>query len=228
MNEGLEVENLVTGTGEQTSSSGTQRKRTPSVGEPDESVVQLLLSLLDDEEKGYEVEIFAFSEEAEEAGKVFSEEQKEQLGLPEDVNTMSWEDLFGLDVSDYEYVSYPKRDRGEDGVTYVDDMDSSDFTGDLTGDTKKALNGHYAEEIQQIFGSDGASPDNPTHEVAIRCGKQSEHDDDFLKARKYQRFYVRSADTTPKNVIKARQAGGEISESEAEKLLDELEEESEE
>ncbi len=226
--EGIDISEAVTRTGEEKTSSGGSRRRTPSVDKPHDGVFELLTALLSDEEAHEEIEVYAFEEDAKEDGKVIPQEVSEQLDLPEEVETFSWEDFFQLDLSDYEYVSYPKRKRGEDESGYVDDMDASLFTGDLTGDTKKALNGHYAGKIQEVFGPEDASADNPKVEIAIRAGRKSDHGDDFLEARKYQRLYVRSADTTPENVIKARRAVGELSDEEAEELLEELEDESEE
>jgi hypothetical protein len=183
---------------------------------------------LSDDESHQEIEVWAFSDDAESDGKVIPEELSEKLGLPDEIETFSWEDFFGLDLSEYEYVSYPPRNRDGDSVTYEEGYDSSNFTGDLTGETKKALNGYYADTIQEAFGSEEASAENPEVEIAIRTGRKSDHNDSFEESRKYQRFYVRSADTTPENVVKAQEFVGEITESEKEELLAEVTEDQEE
>lgn len=226
--DGIDITEAVTGTGEQKSGSSGSRTRKPKVEKPHEGVVTLLLELLSDDDSYQEIEVWGFKSDAEEDGKTVPEEVSETLDLPDEVGTFSWEDFFQLDLTEYKYVSYPPRNRDGDSVTYDDSYDSSNFTGDLTGETKKALNGHYADTIQEAFGSDDASAENPEVEIAIRTGRKSDHNGSFEESRKYQRFYVRSADTTPENVIKAQEFVGEITESEKEELLEGLPEEPEE
>lgn len=234
--EGLDPNDLVVSGESETTSTGTQ-KVTPSVDKPEDSVAEFIFDLIEEYGKGFEV--FAFSRHAEEAGKTVPEEWKEAYELPEYVETISWEDLFNLDLSEYEYVGYPPRDRDGDSVTYKEGFDPSVFTGDLTGETKKVLNGHFAREIQKRFAqNEDATPDNASVEVAIRKGKESDHpedseeeffgEDSYRNSSRYQRIYIRSTDNTPERVIKSRQFVGEISESEAEELIADLDETEEE
>jgi hypothetical protein len=227
--EGLDVDtqNAVTRTGEKSSESTGSRKQTPSVGKPSEGVVKLLIHLL--QENNQDIDMVAFSEKAQEEGMSISEELQDELELPDGCETFSWEDLFELELSDYEYVGYPPRDRGGDSVTYKEGWNSSNFTGDLTGDTFTVLNGHYADEIQDAFVDDeNAGEDDPQAEIAIRVANKKHYDDNFEEARKHQRFYVRSTDATHDRVLKQRLQAGDITESEYEEMTDEEDDEDEE
>ncbi len=230
--EGLDPDDVVV-SGESDSRSVGKQKQTPSIEKPADEVVEFIFDLIEEYGKGFEV--FAFSRHAEEAGKTVPEEWKEAYDLPDYVETMSWEDFFNLDLSEYEYVGYPPRDREGDSVTYKEGFDPSVFTGDLTGETKKVLNGHFADEIQDRFASnEDASADNPEVEIAVRKASESDHpedsedeffdEDSYRNSSRYQKIYRRSTKTTPKNVIKSRQFVGEISESEAEELIPDEEE----
>jgi hypothetical protein len=224
---GFNPDDALTGKGQAESSSSGQRKMRPSVGEPHTGVVEIILSLLEDDSTHQEIEVFAFQDDARDAGKVIPEEVHKELNLPDEVDTFSWGDFFGMDLSEYEYVGYPPRDREGEGVTYEEGWDLSEFTGDLTGETKTVLNGHFADEIQERFGPEEASADEPVVEVAIRCGRESDHDDSFEEAHKYQRFYIRETDKTPERVLKQRMKAGDISESEYEELVAQYQDESE-
>jgi len=220
MTEGIEVDDLVTGTGTQKSTSGSSRQRAPSVEKPDESVVELLFNLVDNEEIGYEIEVFAFAEDAEADGRVISAELADELGLPEAVETFSFEDFFGIDMSEYDYFGNPPRKRDDEGNTEIpEEWREMTGNGQILADAKTALNGNYVEEIQERFASDEASVEDPEVMVAIRIGKANKHDDD-LEQRKPAVFYIQETDTTPKRVAKARKDVGDLTESEYEEWLE--------
>jgi hypothetical protein len=236
MKEGIEVDevnSLITGSGKDRSSSTSSRTPSPTAEEPDAGLVEFILDML--AENNGEIEVFAFARHAEENGRSIPDSIREAYGIDDDVETLSWEDIFGLDLSEYEYVGYPPRNREGDSVTYAEGWDSSDFTGDLTGDTTKVFNGHYAGLIQERFAeNEEADEDNPTHELAIRVGRESDHssdsDDepfdgsDFENAHRYQRLYIRSTDHTKGRVLDSRQYVGELTESEVEEMTDDDEE----
>lgn len=234
--EGIDVNELVVSGESESTSTGT-RTKTISVEEPPEEVAEFIFDLIEEYGKG--VEIFAFARHAEEAGQLVPDGLREAYDLPEYVETISWEDLFNLNLSSFEYVGYPPRDRSGDSVTYQEGWDSSNFTGDLTGETKKVINGYHAGLLQEKFAkNEEADADNPVVEFAIRKGRESDHPEDsedeffdgsaYENSSRYQRLYWRSTDNSTKNVLKARKEVGEITESELAELMPEEEEETEE
>jgi hypothetical protein len=221
MVEGLDaLDDAVVDHGEESTSSGGSRSRRPSVDKPPEGAARLLFDLLADDDANEDVTLVAFADDAEEQGRMIPEGVVEAYDLPDSVTTFSWEDLLGLDLSGYEYVGYPPRDRGGESATYEEGWDTSDFTGDITGDTKDVLNGYFAEEIQERFGVEGADEDNPSVAIAIRVPPKSKYDGDFEEQHKHQRIYIQDAATSALSVLKARRDVGHIEDSEFEKLAD--------
>lgn len=215
------VKDAVVSHGTSGSSSSGSRDPTPSVEKPEQGQVDLLFDLLADDDANEDITIHAFASDAKDDGREIPEGVVEAYDLPEGCETWSWEDLLGLDLSDYKYVGYPPRDRNDDGVTYEEGWDSSDFTGDLTGETKDILNGHFAQEIQDRFNGPDADADSPTVALAIRVPPKSQYDGDFEEQHKYQRFYIQDAPTSGKTVLQARNRVGELSDSEYEELMQE-------
>jgi len=222
--EGLELGDAITGRGEASGGSAGARTRKPSVEEPHPGAVEILLTLLGDSSNHGEIEMWAFAQDARDDGKVIPDELQDALDLPEGMDTYSWEDLFQMDLSEYEYVGYPPRNRSGESVQYEEGWDSSNFTGDLTGDTKRALNGHHAADIQDRLGPDGATANDPEVMVAIRVGRESDHNESFEEAHRFQRFYIQNTDMSGERVLKARRDVNDITDSEYEQLSDDGEE----
>lgn len=220
MVEELDLGQAVTNEGTERSTSGGESVRTPVIEDVDEGVTELIFSLLE-RATGNEFEVWAFDDDAEEDGKVVSEEIIEALGLPEDVETFSFEDFFQVDMSGYDYFGNPPRVRDDEGNTEIPE-EWKDLTGNgaIINDAKTALNGNYAGEIQERFGGDDASAENPDVMVAIRIGKASNYEDN-LEQRKHAVFYIQDTEMTPKRMAKARMEVGEITEEEYEEWLEE-------
>lgn len=221
MVEEIDLGQAVTNQGEESTSGGSGGVRAPVIDTVDPGVAELVFQLLE-QATGNEFEVWAFDDDAESDGKVVTENIAEALGLPEDVETFSFEDFFQVDMSDYDYFGNPPRERDEEGNTEIpDDWKEMTGNGAILKDAKVALNGNYAAEIQERFGSDDADEDNPEVMVAIRIGKASKHEDDY-EQRQHAVFYIQETDMTPKRVLKARKDVEDITESEYEERLEAL------
>lgn len=216
----IDLGDAVTNEGEQRSKSSGTATRTPVIEEVDSGVAELVFQMLE-QATGNEFEVWAFGDDAEDDGKVVSEDIAEALELPEDVETFSFEDFFQVDMGGFDYFGNPPRVRDEEGNTEIpEEWKNRTGNGAIINDAKTALNGHYAEEIQERFGSDEASLEDPEVMVAIRIGKSSNWEDDY-EQRQHAVFYIQETDMTPKRVAKARMETGEIEESEYEEWLEE-------
>jgi len=219
MVEEIDLGQAVTNEGEERSSSAGSRTRKPAIEEVDPGAAELIFQLLE-QATGNEFEVWAFDDDAEEDGKVVSEEIAEALGLPDELETFSFEDFFQVDMSEYDYFGNPPRKRDDEGNTEIpEEWREMTGNGQILADAKTALNGNYVEEIQERFASDEASVEDPEVMVAIRIGKANKHDDD-LEQRKHAVFYIQETDTTPKRVAKARKDVGDLTESEYEEWLE--------
>lgn len=219
MAEGIDIGGLTHSVEEEsTSEGGRDYTRKPKVDVPDESVARLLVDLLtnDDGDLVKRVEIFAFAEDARENDKVVNEAVREHYGLSDSVETLSWEDIFGVDCSEFQFVGYPPRDRSGSNTTYKDGWTLSDFSGDILGDTKTLLNGHHCDVIQSgLFGEEHDCL-NPGGIVAISSGRTSRFDDDFEKAKKFVEIRPLTTDKARETAIDNQVEAGRITESEAE------------
>lgn len=215
----IDLGEAVTNEGTEKSTGGSSVTRTPVIEEVDSGVAELIFQMLE-QATGNEFEVWAFDDDAEEDGKVVSEDIAEALGLPDEVETFSFEDFFQVDMGGFDYFGNPPRKRDEQGNTEIPD-EWKDMTGNgaIINDAKTALNGLFAGEIQERFGSDDASLEDPEVMVAIRIGKSSNYEDD-LAQRKHAVFYIQETEMTPKRVAKARMEAGEITESEYEEFLE--------
>lgn len=219
MVEEIDLSAAVTNEGEERSTSGRTRVRAPAIEDVDPGVAELIFELLE-QATGNEFEVWAFDGAAEDDGKLVSDGIAEALGLPDDVETFSFEDFFEVDMSEYDYFGNPPRVRDEDGKTEIpEEWKEMTGNGAILNDAKTALNGHFAAEIQERFGSEDATVEDPEVMVAIRIGKSNKHEDDY-EQRQHAVFYVQETDMTPKRVAKARKDVGEITESEYEEWLE--------
>lgn len=209
------------------SSSGSSGSSGPSVPEISEGVAQLIIDAI--QQKGGLMELPAFSEDAPD----FQEAYADHYDL-DDVETLSVEDLFDYDWSDYDYVGTPPvtdsdslTDEEKEALTddqryksngdekaYVIKPDFAEQFVDanvLKGATtpiSKAINGRFSDLVVEAFGEDS--------KVSVGKGKKRNHDGDAVEAMTHMAFWVSDSDTAPFQRQKARVAAGDMSEEELE------------
>lgn len=214
----VNIDEAVTNEGEEKTYSTGERARKPQIEDLHEGVATLIFELLSQAE-GQEFEVKAFADDAEEEGRVLSEELKEELELPDEVETFSFEDFFQVDMSEYDYFGNPPRERTDEGTSIPEEWSERKGNGAIINDAKNVLNGYYAGPIQERFGGEEATAEEPDVYVAIRSGKKKNHESP-LEQRQHAVFYVQDTDNTAKYTMEAREAVGEITESELEEWLD--------
>jgi len=236
-----EVENLASSVGKESESSGGSRTRRPSITEVSEGTAEVLIQFLESED----VADFTipFSPDADVSDvKDIPDEWLEGLDLPEGCETLTVADLFGLDLSEYDYFGNPPR--GQSDGDSDDPIDTEwkergyKGNGNLIHDIKVAVNGNYCQEIQERLaeGYPEASEDNPEVIIAVTIPTKGDSLFDDMgegidleySRRQYARFYVQDADSTPERAIRYRQKAGQITEDEADQLVDSLDGDTEE
>lgn len=195
----------------------------PSIPDIDEGVADLIMDAI--EQKGGLMEIPAFSEDAPD----FKEAYVEHYGL-DDVATLSVEDLFGYDWSEYDYVGTPpvvNSDKlTDDELEQLTDDEKYKSDGDLkayvikpdyaeqfrdakvlkggTTPISKAINGLFGEEVAERFGEDS--------KVSVGKGKKRNHEGDPVEAMTHLAFWVSDSDRAPFQRKKAQMEAGTIDE----------------
>lgn len=211
--------------GDNKSNRSTDGNSGPSIPDVSEGVAQLVIDAI--QQKGGLMEIPAFSRDAPD----FQEAYADHYDLP-DVETLSVEDLFGYDWSDYDYVGTPPVTESEelsdeeleqltDDEKFKSDGDlkayviKPDFAEDfrdadvLKGGTtpiSKAINGLFGEAVVEAFGEDS--------KVSVGKGKKRNHDGDAVEAMTHVAFWVSDSETAPFKRKKAANQAGRISDEE--------------
>lgn len=206
-------------------SAGSSGSSGPTIPDISEGVANLIIDAI--QQKGGLMEIPAFARDAPD----FQESYAEHYDLP-DVETLSVEDLFGYDWSDYDYVGTPpvtssenlteeELDQLTDDEKYKSNGDlkayvikpdfAEDFRGAnvLKGGTtpiSKAINGLFGEAVVEAFGEDS--------KVSVGKGKKRNHDGNAVEAMTHIAFWVSDSETAPFKRKKAANQAGRISDEE--------------
>lgn len=207
------------------SSSSSSSYSGPNIPDIPEGVAQLVIDAI--QQKGGLMELPAFAADAPD----FKDEYAEYYGL-DDVETMSVEDLFGYDWSDYDLIGTPpvtkSENLSEDELAELSDDQKFKSNGDLkayvikpeyadeieganvlksgTTPISKAVNGLFESLVTEAFGEDS--------KVSVGKGKSRNHDGDAIEAMTHVAFWVSDSDNAPFQRKKAAKQAGEISEDE--------------
>ena len=220
-------------TGEsETTTSDTSTSSTPDVVEPVEGAVELILDAL--ESKGKLVEFSAFAEDAPDV----AEQYREYYGIPDDVETLSVEELFGLDLDGYDLVG-TKPLTLEDNLSdeqlemltedehlkqngdpkkyvvkpeYAEQLRGLKSNDGITQTVFRAINGRYGDLIDEKFGEGKA--------VKVGKGKSRLHDDDDVEAMKFLHFTVTDNDGDISRRFEAAVDADELEQEEADELVE--------
>lgn len=181
------------------SNGGNGSRSTKSYDAFDESVVNYVLLML--EQNGEDVEIPLFDTDARE----LSEPEREFLSGIE-AEYQSAESLFGLDL-DRDYVGSPPGPQDDceqcgDGVCDTHDVETDRHT---TIDISKRLNGNHLPVIHEKFGECS---------IRVGMGKATRHDRDPLERRRYVRIRVGDTEGQVRSAKRAQLDAGVIDESE--------------
>lgn len=179
-----------------------------SYGKPNESVVTFLIAEIQDNNgNAVEYPTFADNDDAVELTDDVSEQIEEAYGvsLPESVEALTVESLFGSDWSAYDYVGYAP-----------DDEEVGKVNANAHTDLNTSINGYFAEKVTEAFGE----------KARVRLGiSPKKWRDDVAERGKFTRVMVSQTDHQQEQRIKEQAEVGELSESEKESQLAELESE---
>lgn len=196
----------------------------PSIPDIHEDVAQMIVDAIESE--GGLIEIPAFAADAPD----FPEEYAEYYeGI--EAETLSVEDLFGNDWSQYDYIGTPpvvasEKLTDEQKETLTDDqllkndgdekkyvikpefaeqLQDADILKGGTTPISKSINGRFSALVTDAFGEDS--------KVSVGKGKKRNHNNNPVEAQKYVAFWVSDSETAALKRQKARMEAGEIEES---------------
>lgn len=218
------TEGIVQDTG--SSSSGSY---TPTVTDVPDEIAEFILDGI--QQMGGMFEVPAFARDAPD----FPEDHAEYYGI-EGVDTLSVEDLFGLDLEGVDFVgtepliSSEKLTEDEksaltedelltasgDDKAYVPRPETAETFRDanvadgLTTKLSKGINGHHADDVVDRW--------SPEHKVSVGKGKDRNHGGDPVESRRHVAFWVTDSDTAQKDRLKAQRDAGELSNEEYQEL----------
>lgn len=222
---------------EETTSSSRTRK--PSITDVHPGAVELILSHLEPEEDGGSLNRvylpYGPGADVDSVGDI-PEKVADALDLPEEMDTFTFADLFGIDMGNYDYFGNPPRGSSNGDAKDPIDEEWSNAelkgNGDLINDAKTALNGHYCQEIQDrlAINHPDANEDMPAVIVAITIPAASsplvaDTEEGFereLKRRQYVKMYVQDSDTSGERALKYRNEVGDITSDERDRLIAEM------
>lgn len=206
---------------EDKSSSTSSGSSEPDVVEVAEGVAQMIIDSI--QQKGPVVEIPAFDREAIDIPEAYSDHYDF-----EGAEKLSVESLFGLDLSEYDYIGTPpvtnSDNLSDDELEQLTDDEKFKSDGDLkayvikpefaeafrdanvkkggTTPISRGLNGHWADLVTDAFGEDS--------KISVGKGKKRNHDGDAVEAMTHVAFWVSDSDTAPYQRKKAQYQAGEI------------------
>lgn len=221
----------VTGESETTTNT-TTTKSTPDVINPVDGAVDLILDAL--ESKGKLVEFAAFAADAPD----LKQDYVDYYGIPESVDTLSIEELFGIDMDGYDLVGTKpltaSENLSDDELEQLEDGEKFKKDGDLKkyvvkpeyadqlrglkshdGITKvvfRAINGRFGDTIDEKFGEGFA--------IKVGKGKSRLHGDDDVEAMKFLHFTKSDNDGDIKRRFEAAVDADEMTEEEADELVE--------